>query len=348
MHRSTECPAAVKCAKCGDDRHPTILHRERAGTTRKEHGEEVRATCTSVCQNPNSVGVSCSKIVLVDAFTENGTQEPYRIYAIIDDQSNASMISPNLADKLGATGPKLKYLLSTCSGTTKEKSGRRVCGVMLRSMAGRTIRLPQLVECSNIPQDKREIVTPEMAMQFSHLKEVAKEIPPYNPKAKVEILIGRDAPELLKVRESRNGQKGAPWAQRLDLGWTISGQMYLDRVGGPIHISVRRTAVEYPNQSSALPWDNQTIQRSSAKREVVPCPNHFKVKEKYAEREEIGAGVFKTTPEDNMLSMSQDDQRFMQIMNAGTHQQKPSRKLGDATPISYSKHRDAQQPSLSR
>lgn len=103
------------------------------------------------------------------------------------------MISLNLADKLGATGPKLKYLLSTCSGTTEDKSGR-VCGVVLRSMAGRTIRLPQLVECSNIPQDKREIVTPEMTMQFSHLKEVAKEIPPYDPLAKVEILIGRDAP----------------------------------------------------------------------------------------------------------------------------------------------------------
>ena len=117
-------------------------------------------------------------------------------------------------------------------------------------MAGRTIRL---VECSNITQDKREIVTPEMVMQFSHLKEVAKEIPPYDPRAKVEILIGRDTPELLKIRESRNGPKGAPWAQRLDLGWPISGQMCLDRVGGPIHISVRLTAVEYPSQLSALP-----------------------------------------------------------------------------------------------
>ena len=107
------------------------LQRE-SRTTRKEHGEEVRTNCTSVCKNPNSGGVSCSKIVLVDVFTENGTQEPYRVYAIIDDQSNVSMISPKLADKLGATGPKLTYLLSTCSGTTEEKSGRRVCGVVLR------------------------------------------------------------------------------------------------------------------------------------------------------------------------------------------------------------------------
>ena len=86
------------------------------------------------------------------------------------------------------------------------KSFRR----LLRSMAGRMITLPQLVECSNIPQDKRKIVTPEMARQFSHLKEVAKVILPYDPQAKVKILIGRDAPELLKVRESKNGQREAP------------------------------------------------------------------------------------------------------------------------------------------
>ena len=222
------------------------------------------------------------------------------------------MISPNLEDKLGATGPKPKYLLSTCSGTTEEKSVRRVCGVVLHSMAGRTIRLPQLVECPNIPRDKHEIITPEMAMQFSHLKEVPKEIPlTMDPQAKVEIRIGRDTPELLKVRESRNGPKGAPWAQRLDLGWTISGQMCLDRVGGPIHISVRRTAVEYPDKLLALHFC------SSTKHKVVPCPNHFKVKEKYAEREEI-ADVFRTTPEDNMPSMTQDERSFMQIMNAGT------------------------------
>lgn len=157
------------------------------------------------------------------------------------------MISPNLADKLGATGPSLKYLLSTCGGGKEEKSGRRVSGVVLRSMAGRMSRLPQLVECTNIPQDKREIITPEMAGQFPHLQEIAEEILAYDHKAKVEILIGRDAPELLKIRESRNGPKGAPWVQRLDLGWTVSGQRCLNRVGGPIHISARRTAVEYPD-----------------------------------------------------------------------------------------------------
>ena len=182
-----------------------------------------------------------------------------------------------------------------------------MCGVALYSMAGRTIRFPQLVECSNIPQDKREIVILEMARHFSHIKEVAKEIPPYHPKVKVEILIGRDAPELFKVRENKNGQKGAPWVQRLDLGW-ISGQMCLDQVGGLIHISAPCTAVEYPNKTPCplpLPWDAQTIHCSSTiKYEVVPCLDHFKVKEKYTEKEEMGAEIFRTTPEDILSKMT--------------------------------------------
>ena len=64
------------------------------------------------------------------------------------------------------------------------------------------------------------------------MKEIADQIPPLDQDANIELLIGRDAPELLKVREFRNGSKGAPWAQRLKLGWTVSGEVCLDRVGG--------------------------------------------------------------------------------------------------------------------
>ena len=318
-HRSSECNATVKCAKCGDNRHPTALHKEKPGTTRTDHGEELTTACTSVCHNPFSGGVSCSKIVLVDVLCENRPQQSHRTYAIIDDQSNASMITPNLANRLGATGPIVKYFLTTCSGGREEKSGRRISGVVLRSLTGTMARLPQLVECANIPEDKREIATPEMARQFSHLKEIADEIPPYDAKASVEILIGRDAPELLKIRASRNGPKGAPWAQKLDLGWTISGQMCLDRVGGPVHISAHRTSLERLDRLvTSYPRNVQASHHHAEESEIVPCPNHFQVKERYAEKGEIGDNLFQSTPGDNLVSMSQEDKRFLKIMETGT------------------------------
>ena len=82
-----------------------------------------------------------------------------------------------------------------------------------------------LVECTNIPED---IAMPKMVRECSHLKEIAHEIPPYDPKANVEILTRREAPELLKITAFRNGPKGASWAQKLDMGWTISSQMCLN------------------------------------------------------------------------------------------------------------------------
>ena len=128
------------------------------------------------------------------------------------------MVSPHLADKFGENGPKEKFLLSTCSAEKELKYGRRVSGLLVRSIGGEQFKLPTLVECDYIPRDKSEIPNPEIAREFPHLKEIADQIPPLDPNANVEILIGRDAPELLKIRASRNGPKGAPWAQKLKLG----------------------------------------------------------------------------------------------------------------------------------
>ena len=155
-------------------------------------------------------------------------RKSHRSYTIIDAQSNASMITPDVANRLAPTRPNIKYFLTTCSVGREEKAGKRIFRVMLWSMTSIMARLPQLVECTNIPEDKRKIAMPEMARQCSHLKEIAHEIPPYDPKANVEILTRREAPELLKITAGRNGPKGASWAQKLDMGWTISSQMCLN------------------------------------------------------------------------------------------------------------------------
>ena len=203
-------------------------------------------------------------------------------------------------------------------------------------MAGRTFKLPQLVECADIPQDKREIVTAEMARQFPHLKETAEEIPPYDPRARIEILIGRDAPELLKIRASKNGPKGGPWAQQVDLGWIVSGQMCLDRVGGPVHISAHRTAVEYSNKHLGLPWSTQAALHSPTQHEVTPCPNHFKVKEKYAEKGEIGADYTRQQYGEHVAR----GQALPGDYGNGDPQ-KQAWKLGNATSLPFFKHCDA-------
>ena len=128
------------------------------------------------------------------------------------------MVSPELADKLGKEGEKEKYLLSMCSGSKEVRYGRRLSGIIARPLDGEQIELSTCTECDSIPEDKREIPTPIMASRFPHLEAIANKISPYDPDAHMSLLIGRDAPECLKVRTFINGPKGAPWTQKLSLG----------------------------------------------------------------------------------------------------------------------------------
>lgn len=182
-------------------------------------------------------------------------------------------------------------------------------------MGGVAADLPILIECSNIPQDKREIPTPEMARRFPHLQDIANEIPPLDETADIHLLIGRDAPELLKVREFKNGLKGTPWAQKLSLGWTIIGQMCLDLVGGPTHVLVRRT-----NLLSASPTNSRSRMVEPQCYELIPCPNQLRVKESFSERDQgTESDIFRTTREDNDVSLSCEDRRFLEIVEANIH-----------------------------
>ena len=66
--------------------------------------------------------------------------------------------------------------------------GRRVTDVV-QSVSGAAADLPTLIECGNIPQDKGEIPTPEMARRFPRLQEIANEIPPLDGTANIHLLI---------------------------------------------------------------------------------------------------------------------------------------------------------------
>ena len=151
-----------------------------------------------------------------------------------------------------------------------------------------------------------------MARRFPHLEDIADEIPPFDSNANIHLLIGRDAPDLLKVREFRNGPKGAPWAQRLTLGWTIMGQMCLDLAGGPVHALVRQTNLRSVNEITSL--ESHPSQSETETFELVPCPNRFKIMESFAEQEDsIKKNIFHTCREDNEMSLSCEDLDTMEI-----------------------------------
>ena len=127
-HVAKYCKRSVKCTICGDERHIALLHKVKPVDEADTETKKVESRCTSIC-NTREGGVSCSKTVLVDVFNKASPDHTRRVYAIIDEQSNCSMISSELADEFGADGPKEKYYLSTCSREKEEKYGRRVSGI---------------------------------------------------------------------------------------------------------------------------------------------------------------------------------------------------------------------------
>ena len=171
-HWANRCTRKIECSICKDHRHTALLHKERPAES-VELGETIGAKCTSACK----AVVSCSKLLLVDVHSKERPRVIHRVYIIIDEQSNSTLISSELDDELGAVAPVERYYLTTCSGGREIKYGRRLTGVTVQSPTGEKSGLPTLIECDSIPNNKREIPTPEMARRFPHLEEIVRSHP---------------------------------------------------------------------------------------------------------------------------------------------------------------------------
>ena len=103
----------IRCSICQDKHQNAILQKEKQ--KKPKGGESGNTKCTSLC-GASEGSISCSKVVLVNVISKEKPQNICRVYAIIDNQSNMSLITSDLANELGATGPEEKYYLTTCSG----------------------------------------------------------------------------------------------------------------------------------------------------------------------------------------------------------------------------------------
>lgn len=169
-----------------------------------------------------------------------------------------------------------------------------------------------------LPDDKSEIPTPEVARHYTHLKRVADKIPALDPSAAILILLGRDIPQALKVRGHINGLHKAPYAQHLDLGWIIVGEVCLGRVHKPEHANVYRTNVLSNGRTSLFdPCTNSLHLRekfdTSANCHGPPKVNEMK--NLFEKRDGLGEGVFQRTPDDDKPAMSVEDKAFLEIMH---------------------------------
>lgn len=238
-HMAKDCKYATTCLECKSERHISALHPGPAPWTQEpspstEHGgeqdstssSEVTTSCTKVCGGDHS-DRSCSKICLVNIHPVGHRDRALKVYAIIDEHSNKSLACSEFFDAFNVQGPASSYSLRTCSGLT-ESTGRRASGFQIDSMDGKvSLPLPSLLECNDIPNNRMEIPTPSAASYHPHLQPVAHLIPELDPSAPIMLLLGRDIISVHKVRKQVNGPRDAPYAQKLDSGWVIVGNVCL-------------------------------------------------------------------------------------------------------------------------
>ena len=220
-HRANSCTEAQPCTECFSDRHPTALHvatstSEIFPSAASDGGEEsvqnspsfpVKTTCTQICGNAFS-GKSCAKTMLVRVYPDGKPENAIPMYAIIDDQSNASLAKSEFFDILAVDGQEIPYTLLSCAGSTQTQ-GRVAKGYIVESLDGHTmLKLPTLLECDQIPNDRNEIPTPDVAQHHTHLKDIAKHIPPLDNDANILLLLCRDLPEAHHVLDQRIGMLG--------------------------------------------------------------------------------------------------------------------------------------------
>ncbi|XP_073510708.1 uncharacterized protein [Phyllobates terribilis] len=248
-HFARDCEVSAKCVECDSAGHNTALHPgPPTGTLPQvqEHSGELKETntdapaitskCTEVCGNLKG-GKSCSKISLVRVYPANRKDKAVKVYAILDDQSNKSLAKSAFFDSFNVRGPSAPYSLKTCAGIV-ETAGRRAAGYVVEPLDGKMcLPLPTILECNQIPDNRSEILTPQVASHHPHLKRIERLIPNLDSEAQIVLLLGRDILQIHKVRQQINGPHNAPYAQRLDLGWVIVGEVCLGGAHKPTMIN---------------------------------------------------------------------------------------------------------------
>ncbi|KAL5016869.1 hypothetical protein ScPMuIL_006458 [Solemya velum] len=171
--------------------------------------------------------------------------------------------------------------------------GRQASGFVIQSLDGScTLESPCLIECNDLPSNRSEIPSPTVAENYSHLADIAPQIPTIDDGVEIELLLGRDLVCAHHVLEQRISGDMLPFGQRLPLGWVIIGNVCLGQAHLPEQVNVRKTTVFANGRPSYL----------------EPCESELTVKED---------PIFKRVPGDEKPGLSLEDKRFLDIMRTG-------------------------------
>jgi len=225
FHMANDCWKKSVCGSNGCERkHHTLLHFRRAenptGAGESSKGGETTDAQGKPLGTSLSASMSskvCLRVLPVKVQSEGREVETW---ALLDSGSDVSLCDERLAAKLGLTGKRKQFQLSTVNHENKDVSGMELSMSVCGLNESESISLEAVWTVDKLPISADSIPQPSDMNQWSHLRDVS--IPQIDEK-EVMLLIGGDTPEAFWVKEDRRGGKGDPYAMRSALGWTIIG-----------------------------------------------------------------------------------------------------------------------------
>lgn len=310
-HRIKDCKVPIKCLECSSVKHTTCLHFDRKPEGKDERSKEENQTplthyknspdnlsckCLNLCGDA-TLCKSCAKILKVNVYHKDYPDRKVKMYVVIDDQSNRTLASGRFFDsfKNVCSYKEVDYTLSSCSGKVST-TGRTGQGFVIEGVEGSKFDLPLITECSEIPDNRDEIPTPDVALKYPYLQRIANDIPTLDDEAEIMLLVGRDLPDVHHVKDQIIGPDG-PYAQLLSLGWVVIGETCLGNAHIP-PVNVKKTSIRDGRQS------------------LLPsCSNQYTMKHHIVEdSHSLANDLFFRGMDDNKPGYSIEDREFLAIM----------------------------------
>ena len=220
-HVSRRCPSDARCrtGHCGG-RHHTLLHNSGRVFPRDDAGRVPAST------DAKHVGTAAAEprsqvLLQVIPVTVHGPAGSHTINALLDSGSQVTLVTDDLCDRLGISGPTDQLVLRTVNGSERLQSRRVNFSVQAagNGREGHAIRNAQTTPTLNVTI--QPVDWPTEKSNWPHLADLPL---PRVTSGTVDLLLGADSCHLIVPREVIEGPAGTPSAVRTLLGWTVTGR----------------------------------------------------------------------------------------------------------------------------
>lgn len=259
-HSANSCPKKGFCRVTGcNGKHSSYLHPKsqlsapvggvsnssisepRVQTRNQENGQPL---VNGYIKGRNDDCLSGTSLAIVPVKVKApGSELIVETYAFLDNGSNVSFCSEDLANKLGLSGRPTSLNLTTMDREDSRTASQIVSLQVTDLEEENLVELPCVFTRTKLPVSAKNGARQEDIDRWPHLRGV--KIPKID--SNVGLLIGSDVPEVLEPKEVRPSN-GGPYASRTILGWVVNGPLGRAQTSTPATANFIRADAELTEQ----------------------------------------------------------------------------------------------------